>query len=195
MLKAASDLLVAEGGHASVTIEKIAARAKVAKTTIYRWWPSKIEIFMEVFEQHATQQLVGAASTGSVEADLRRVLRGLMRLLRTTVAGAAVAGMIVEAQVNPRAAPAFRDQFIRRGRVLTGRVLARGKIDGELPKGLDADVVIDVLSGAIWYRLLLGHAPLDDAYADAVVDLLFNGLRAKSDGVGRTDHHLGRTSS
>jgi hypothetical protein len=150
---------------------------------------------MAVFEQEATQKLLGAATTGSVELDLRRVLRGLMRLLRTTTAGAAVAGMIVEAQLNPRAAPVFRDQFIRRGRVLTGRVLARGKIDGELPKGLDADVVIDVLSGAIWYRLLLGHAPLDDAYADGVVDLLFNGVRARSDGVAERDRHLGRTSS
>jgi AcrR family transcriptional regulator len=77
VLKATTELLAAKGGHAAVTIEKIAARAKVAKTTVYRWWPSKIAIFMDVFEQLATKRLLGIADSGSLEADLRHVIRGL----------------------------------------------------------------------------------------------------------------------
>ena len=177
VLKAASDLLGAKEGYASITIEKIAERAQVAKTTVYRWWPSKIAIFMEVFEQLATKRLLSLAASGPLETDLRQVLRGLLRLFRTTSAGAAVAGMIVEAQMNPETALVFREEFIMRGRVLTRRALTRGKQRGELPADADIDVAIDVISGAIWYRLLLGHAPLDDAYADGIVGTVLDGIR------------------
>lgn len=181
VIKAASDLLASKDGAASVTIEKVAARAKVAKTTVYRWWPSKIAIFMEVFYSQATKQLLGTAVSGSVETDLRRVFRGLLRVFRTTSAGAAVAGMIVEAQINPELAPAFRDEFVARGRVLARRVLERARRQAEIPANTDIDLAIDVISGAIWYRLLLGHAPLDDAYADGIVGVLLNGIRARGE--------------
>jgi AcrR family transcriptional regulator len=179
VLKAAADLLGSKGGHASVTIEKIAARAKVAKTTVYRWWPSKIAIFMDVFEQLATKRLIGFADSGSLEGDLRHVLRGLLRLFRTTAAGAAVAGMIIEAQVNPHSAASFREEFIARGRVLSRRALQRARMRGELPADFDMDLAIDVMSGAIWYRLLLGHAPLDESYADGIVRLVLDGIRPR----------------
>ncbi len=178
VLKAAADLLAAKG-PAAVTMEKIAARAKVAKTTLYRWWPSKVALFMDVFEQQATKQLLGIAPSGSVQTDLSRVFRGLFRLFRTTSAGAAVAGMIVEAQVNPKLAPVFRDEFVARGRTLARRVLARAKRNGEIPEDSDSELAIDVISGAIWYRLLLRHAPLDDDYADGIVDVVLNGIRAR----------------
>jgi AcrR family transcriptional regulator len=186
VLKAAADLLGSKGGHASVTIEKIAARAKVAKTTVYRWWPSKIAIFMAVFEQLATKRLIGFADTGSLQGDLREVFRGLLRLFRTTSAGEAVAGMITEAQTNAAAAPIFREEFVARGRVLTRQALERGKKRGEVPEDLDADLVIDVISGAVWYRLLLGHAPLDDAYADGIVDIVVSGIRLDRDSLPKS---------
>src|SRR5918911_5650929 len=84
VLKAASELLRGKDGYAAVTIEKIAARARVAKTTVYRWWPSKIAIFMDVFEQLATKRLLRLADSGSLETDLRHIVRGLLRLFRTT---------------------------------------------------------------------------------------------------------------
>jgi AcrR family transcriptional regulator len=176
VLKATAELLAAKGGHGAVTIEKIAARAKVAKTTVYRWWPSKIAIFMDVFEQLATKRLLGFADSGSLETDLRHVVRGLLRLFRTTVAGAAVAGMITEAQIDPKSAASFREAFIARGRVLSRRAFQRARLRGDLPPKFDPELAIDILSGAIWYRLLLGHAPLDDAYADGIVGIAINGI-------------------
>jgi AcrR family transcriptional regulator len=179
VLKAAAELLGSKGGPAAVTIEKIAARAKVAKTTVYRWWPSKIAIFMDLFEQLATKQLIGFANSGSLETDLRHVIRGLLRLFRGTAAGAAVAGMITEAQVNPKSAPFFREAFVARGRVLSRQAFERAKFRSELAPGFDMELAIDILSGAIWYRLLLGHAPLDDAYADGIVRLVLDGVRVR----------------
>lgn len=180
VLKATADLLNGRHGPAAVTIEKIAARARVAKTTVYRWWPSKIAIFMDVFEQLATKRLIGFADSGSVEADLRHVLRGLLRLFRTTAAGAAIAGMITEAQMEPRSAELFRQQFVARGRVLARQALERAKFRGDLPSDADIELAIDIMSGAIWYRLLLGHAPLDDAYADGIVRVVLEGVRPRN---------------
>jgi AcrR family transcriptional regulator len=193
VLKAAADLLVAKGA-AAVTIEKIAARAKVAKTTVYRWWPSKIAIFMDVFEQLAPKRLIRFPDQGSLEADLRHVLRGLLRLLRTTAAGSALAGMITEAQLDPQAAASFREAFIARGRVLGRRAFDRAKRRGELPAGFDAEVAIDMLSGAIWYRLLLGHAPLDDSYADSIVRVVAAGIRSAPESGARARLALGSSS-
>ncbi len=186
VLKAAADLLGGRRGPADVTIEKIAARAKVAKTTVYRWWPSKIAIFMDVYEELRANRLLGLADSGSVEADLRRVLRGLLRLFRTTEAGAAVAGMITEAQIDPGSAKLFRQQFVARGRVLARQALERAKFRGDLPSGFDIELAVDIMSGAIWYRLLLGHAPLDDAYADGIVRIVLDGIRPREK-AGRAD--------
>jgi AcrR family transcriptional regulator len=147
VLKAAADLLNWKGGHAAVTIEKIAARAKVAKTTVYRRWPSKIAIFMDVFEQLATKRL------------------------------------ITEAQINPGSAALFRDEFVARGRVLARLAFERTRFRGELPADFDIELAIDILSGAIWYRLLLGHAPLDDADADGIVAIVIDGIRSRHEPV------------
>lgn len=182
VLKATAELLAAKGGHGAITIEKIAARAKVAKTTVYRWWPSKIAIFMDVFEQLATKRLLGFANSGSLETDLRHVIRGLLRLFRTTAAGSAVAGMITEAQLDPKSAASFREEFIARGRVLARQAFQRARSRGELPADFDPELAIDIMSGAIWYRLLLGHAPLDDAYADGIVRVAINGILSLSGG-------------
>lgn len=177
VFKAASVLLRSKGGAATFTMERVASRAKIAKTTLYRWWPTKIALLMEVFEQAATKRLLGMQLYGSVDADLRHLLRGLLRLLRSTSAGAAVIGMIIEAQLNPKLAPIFREEFVVRGRVLTRRALLQALRKGDLPSGTNIDLAIDILSGAIWYRLLLANAPLDNAYADGIVDVLLYGIR------------------
>lgn len=79
VLRAADDLLV-ERGYAGVTIEGIAARAGVAKQTIYRWWPSKFEILMDTFAEDAESALK-VPDTGSTTEDLRQHLHQLAGFL------------------------------------------------------------------------------------------------------------------
>src|ERR1700761_4612106 len=75
VLHAADDLL-AERGFAGVTIEGIAARAGVAKQTIYRWWPSKVDVLLDTLIEDSQQDLA-VPDTGSAIADARRYLRNL----------------------------------------------------------------------------------------------------------------------
>jgi AcrR family transcriptional regulator len=177
VMTAAAQLL-AENGYASVTIEGIAARASVAKTTIYRWWSTKAAIFMELYNEVAAEMLTGL-DTGSVEQDLRNLLLGLFKLFTTTSAGPAMVGMIAEAQSSPEFAKVFQEQFMAHRRNVTRKILERGVERGELQADLSIDLAIDVISGPIWYRLLQGHAPLDEHFADGVVRQVLFGIWAK----------------
>src|SRR6202020_3605153 len=79
VLHAADDLL-AERGFAGVTIEGIAARAGVAKQTIYRWWPSKVEVLLDTLIEDS-QESLALPETGSAIEEARQYLRRLAALL------------------------------------------------------------------------------------------------------------------
>lgn len=177
VMTAAAQLLT-ESGYASVTMEGIAAKASVAKTTIYRWWSTKAAIFMELYNELAAEVLTGL-DTGSVEKDLRNLLVGLFKLFTTTSAGPAMVGMIAEAQSSPEFAKVFQEQFMAHRRNVTRKILERGVERGELQADLDINLAIDVISGPIWYRLLQGHAPLDENFADSIIRQVLFGISSK----------------
>src|ERR1700760_4755287 len=106
VLRAADDLL-AERGYAGVTIEGIAARAGVAKQTIYRWWSSKVEVLMDCLIDDAQQEMP-AVDHGSLTADLRHHLTALADFLATAAAGRVLVALIAEAQHDERAAEQLR---------------------------------------------------------------------------------------
>ena len=76
----AADNLLAELGFAAVTIEGIATRAGVAKQTIYRWWPSKVDVLLDSLLDDAYSQLI-VPGTGPAVEGARRYLHGLARFL------------------------------------------------------------------------------------------------------------------
>src|SRR3984885_189259 len=85
VLHAADDLLV-ERGFGGVTVEGIAARAGVAKQTIYRWWPSKVDILLDTLIEDASRQLA-IPDAGSAVESARRYLRSLARFVTKEPAG------------------------------------------------------------------------------------------------------------
>ncbi|BAY43307.1 transcriptional regulatory protein TetR family [Scytonema sp. HK-05] len=174
ILKATAELLE-EKGYREICIEAIAARAGVGKQTIYRWWSSKAAVIMEAYSDQ-TAQNIPTPDTGSVREDLYQILRQLFVVLTTTTAGTAVTGLIAEAQLDANLAEAFREQFIKCRRAATRTILERGVNRGELRPDLNLELVIDAIYGPVWYRLLLKHAPLDDAFAEELVNFLIAGI-------------------
>jgi len=160
--------LVAEQGYHATTIEAVAARAEAGKQTIYRWWPSKAALFVEVYGA-----LVPAAElrcdTGSVGDDLRGLLRALFAQYRTTPAARILAGLIAEAQHDPTVRDAVRSGLVLGRRDLLAEPLQRGIERGELPGGFDVDWASEVIVGLIWHRLLT-DGELSDGFADRMVD-------------------------
>jgi len=177
VLSAAAGIL-RRNGYTGLTMERAAAESGVAKTTLYRHWPTKAALCMDLYLEEAGRE-VSDPDTGHVAADLRAIVASVVRLQTRTIAGAAFLGLIAEAQINPESRAAFLAEFAERRRAVTRRVLERAIERGELRRGIDVDLVIDALGGATTFRLLQGHAPLDAKFADALVALLLTGAAAK----------------
>ncbi|HTW13451.1 MAG TPA: TetR/AcrR family transcriptional regulator [Solirubrobacteraceae bacterium] len=154
VLHAADDLLV-ERGFGGVTIEGIAARAGVAKQTIYRWWPSKVEILLDTLIEDSDRALA-VPEKGSVLQNTRRYLRTLATFLTKEPAGKVLLALIGEAQHDPEVARTFQERYLSPQRQRERAMLARGITDGEISPNTDPDAILDALCGPIFFRALTG---------------------------------------
>ena len=110
VLHAADDLL-AERGFAGLTIEGIAARAGVAKQTIYRWWPSKVDVLLDTLIDDSQENLA-VPDTGSAVEDTRRYLRALAKFITEDPAGKVLLALIGEAQHDAEMAQVFHTRYL-----------------------------------------------------------------------------------
>jgi AcrR family transcriptional regulator len=167
VLRAADELLV-ERGFGAVTVEGIAARAGVAKQTIYRWWPSKVEVLLDTLVEEADRRLK-ISEDGPVVDGVRSYLRALARFLAKADAGKVLLALLGEAQHDAATAALFHGRYLDPRRARERALLKRGVAEGELPAGLNVDATLDALIGPIVYRALTG-APVSRGFVDALVD-------------------------
>jgi len=176
ILRAATDLL-ARDGFADVTVEAIAAEAGVSKATLYRWWPGKAAVLVDAFLA-ATGPCAPFPDTGCLEEDLRGQMRALAQALGGCV-GTVLRGVLAEAQSDPEAADAFRTRYLAPRRAETRRALERARARGQICPQADLETAADALYGPLYYRLTVSHAPLDAAFVDSLLTLVFQGLRPR----------------
>lgn len=166
--------ILAEKGYGTLTIESIAAKAKVSKQTIYRWWSSKAAIVLEALLTDVQERLP-VPNTGSVREDLEVLLIGSLRELSDR-SGPIVRGLMAEAQLDPEFGRAFREDFIARRREVLLEILRRGQHSGEISAQVDLELIVDLIYGPMWYRLLNQHAPIDEDFAQRLLAQIFAGL-------------------
>jgi AcrR family transcriptional regulator len=171
VLRAAYDLL-AEGGLSRFTIEGVAARSGVARTTIYRWWPTKGALAMEGFLAATAADLAVPPSNSAV-ADMQAVLRLFARLVRGK-AGRIIRCIIAEGQSDPETIEAFVTGFVTPRRAEIRAVVDRGIASGELRAGLDVEMVLYNLFGPLYVRMLLNEG-LDDDWVDRLSSFVLAG--------------------
>jgi AcrR family transcriptional regulator len=165
---AAADELLIERGFGGVTVEGIAARAGVAKQTIYRWWPSKVDILLDTLVEDADRRLK-IPEDGPVIDSVRTYLRALARFLTKEDAGKVLLALLGEAQHDAETATLFHERYLDPRRARERALLKRGIAAGELPAGLNPDATLDALIGPIVYRALTG-ATVSRGFVDGVVD-------------------------
>lgn len=168
ILAAALRLVARADDGGAVTVDAIAAEAGVGKQTIYRWWRSKYAVLLEALADRAAVD-VPTPDTGRLRGDL-------VAYLTDTFHGAAhVAGalraLMADAQRDPQTAEML-GEYTRSRRATLRSLLRRGVDRGELTADADLDLLVDQAYGVLWYRLLLGHAPLSAAAATALADSL-----------------------
>ncbi|MFG3620369.1 TetR/AcrR family transcriptional regulator [Nocardia sp. NPDC047654] len=175
VLTAARELLT-DRGLPALSMDHIAARAGVSKNTIYRWWPTKAAVLMDAFTD-AFADRVTAPDDGDALTRLRIQVRRVAQLMNTPEARRPFIALVAAAQHDPELAAALRERFIDSRRADVSRLIAAGITDGQLRADLDTDVVIDLIYGALYYRLLVSGAQIDPAYADRLVQALAPVLR------------------
>lgn len=174
ILKAARELLD-DTGPARLTIEAVAARAKVGKPTIYRYWANARELAMAALMARMPDAQ-GVEESQSPLADLRTHVRGLIARFSTT-RGKQTALMLATAERDSEMFKAFRNQVVMTGREEGRAILARAQVSGEVRTDLPIETTLDLIYGPIFFRLLTVHAPLTQAFADEIVGLIASGIK------------------
>lgn len=176
---AATSALLDEGGS-GMTIEAIARRAGVGKPTIYRWWPTMADIVLEALLDQADTRIPIPSYT-NLRDTLREFLR---RSVETLNAGSGVhlRFLMAQAQLDDGFRDRFRDHFVAGRRAVLRSILDEASERGDLAAVRDREVLVDVMFGAMWYRLLVGHASMDARFADelseTVAGIAAGGIRS-----------------
>ena len=177
ILRAARELM-ADGGLAAVSMEAVAARAGVSKPTVYRWWPDRHAVAMAaLMEQDGAAGGVARAGRSPLTA-LRRQLEAVARTF-TAPMGRNAASMIAAANPDTEIGKAFRNHFALARREEGRTLLEAAQRSGALRADVDVDAALDAIYGALFFRLLLGHAPLDGPFIRRLLDVALEGLRMK----------------
>ncbi|WP_320773849.1 TetR/AcrR family transcriptional regulator [Streptomyces sp. CRN 30] len=164
-----------ELGYAGLSIEAIAARAGVGKHTVYRRWPSKGALLLDSVLSLA-QSTLDYPDTGDVAADLREQIHAAVDLLATAPVRPLFQALVGEAQQDPAVAAALNERFIAPQASKTVARLEAARDRGQLAPDFDLDLAMAVLSGPLYFRLLITQEPLTHAYVDRILDALFAGM-------------------
>ena len=168
--------IVEEVGFAQVTTCAIAERAGVGKATVYRWWPNKAAVLIEAFREAVAPE-VPFVDTGSFEADIRLQVEKFARML-IGPKGRMLAAILAAAQNDVDVAAALMDYWIRPRRAEAAAAMERKDQWKEHAGGIDTGLLLDMLYGPLYFRLLTG-LPLSPEYADEVAEFVLGALRRK----------------
>ncbi len=178
ILEAARSLLL-EGGYRAVTMEGVARRAGVGKTTVYRRWSSKPLLVYDAFFSRARSGMT--PSTGSLASDLRHLIERELALYRTPGALEAVMGLLSDFSSYPDVEESIRERFFRPDRnearsILEEGAKAESDAGSEAIDPDDLDLIIDAFTGALFVRSTLQKKPIDEAYARRLLRLMLEGI-------------------
>ena len=150
---AAAKELISEKGYAGFSVDEVARRAGAGKTTIYRWYPTKADLFIAIYTTERTT-FVPLPDTGNLVEDLVQYTTSLWRFWRSHPAGAALRGLIAEAQGTKEALGALRERFLPERTADVKRMLTIAAARGEV-RAEDIDDKLSLWVGYSWFRLLI----------------------------------------
>jgi AcrR family transcriptional regulator len=169
--------LLGEEGYEGLSIEAVAARAGVGKTTVYRRWPSKEPLVVDAIKRYkSAEEPQPPREDESTRVALTRVLGGFTKAVGRSESGRMMAGLVAEMARNPELAKAVRAGILERRRAIVFAILQRGIDRGEVRPDIDIELVADMLSGTIVMRVLLTGGSLTPHLMHAAVDTILDGI-------------------
>jgi AcrR family transcriptional regulator len=148
-------------------VDEVSRRSGVAKTTIYRHWPTRADLLQDACSTLSTPQ--DAPDTGSFGEDVTALMTGLARMLRTAKWTSVLPSIIDAAERDPDIAQVYSK--LQQGYSAPFEtVILRAVARGELPENTDSAMLIAALTGPLFYRRWFSREPLTDAFAKQIAE-------------------------
>lgn len=161
-------------GYDALRVEDVAERSGVAKTTIYRRWPTKAELVAASLRVVSDEHDV--PDTGSLRGDLLAMAMKTVHMCQTPT-GRGILRMLQVERADPEVevlAQALRERRQQRNRALLERAIARG----ELPKDVNTELLLDLIFAFVYVRVIFRGGNLDEDSAAAAIDTVLAGMHA-----------------
>ncbi len=165
--------LIGERGVGDTSVDEVAARSGIAKTTIYRHWDSKAALLLDAVGSRLEPPQ--EPDTGALATDLQALLDGVATALSHGPLGELLPSLVAAAAHDEEFARLHARFASSRHDVVRG-VLQRGIERGELRRDVDLDEVIALLAGPLFYRHLVAGEPLGPRFTRAIVETVLVGL-------------------
>lgn len=169
--------LLFERGYGGTTVDEISRRSGVAKTTIYRHWPTRTDLLRDACSKIGTP--LDRPDTGELESDLAAILKNLASLLRSAKWTSVLPSIIDAAERDPDMAAMY--SALQRGYSAVLRdVLLEAVGKGKLPKNTDVPALIAMLVGPLFYRRWFSREVVSDVFAEQIIAQVFPMNRRKA---------------
>jgi AcrR family transcriptional regulator len=172
ILKAAHDILVKDG-FGRLTVEAVAAQSGVGKPTIYRQWANASELAMAALMSRDPAEFKDDGT--NLQSALTAQMRSLVQAFATT-RGRQITMTLAAADPESEYTKAFRNQVILSSREAGRTLLLKATLRGEVTLPQDVEVLLDMIYGPVYYRLLVGHRPLDAGFAESIVAIALEAM-------------------
>jgi AcrR family transcriptional regulator len=176
ILDATRELLADEGDVGSLTVEAVAARSGVAKTTIYRRWRDKWELALDAVMIDMLPGFADPVDVGDTRKELVTFVQAAIKNLSAPPSGPAMQGLISQIATDPELGRVYRERVVEPRRAQLRPVIERGIARGDLRPDTDVRLVHELLLGPIFYRLLLSGGQLDRKLSTRLADAILHGF-------------------
>jgi AcrR family transcriptional regulator len=176
ILDATRELLVEDGGVSALTVEAVAARSGVAKTTIYRRWRDKWELALDAVMIDMLPGFADPVDVGDTRKELITFLDSAVKALSGPLTGRGMKALVSQIATDPELGRVYREQVVEARRAQLRPVLERGIARGDLRADADLRLVHELLLGPVFYRLLFDGGPLDRKLTTRLVDSVLEGF-------------------
>lgn len=150
-----------------ISIESVAKKAGVGKTTIYRWWPNKVALVLDAIS--GPMASLPAPVSGAKPKDLlEKQLERFARICRGR-GGKIIAEVYAESQGHTETQALFFEKFMLQHEEILASILDQGKASGDFRSTLNTALTVDMIYGAFFYQLMSNPNPLDQNFANEII--------------------------
>ena len=176
ILDTTRELLAKQGDVGSLTVEAVAARSGVAKTTIYRRWRDKWELALDAVMIDMLPGFAEPVDVGDTRKELVTFVQSALKNLSTPPSGPAMQALASQIATDPELGRVYREQVVEPRREQLRPVIERGIDRGDLRPDTDVRLVHELLIGPLFYRLLFSGGPIDRKLSTRLADAILDGF-------------------